>query len=454
MDSVAKDESSLLKAAVPSFAMRLACTALDAALCAARRLAILSGLKTNTSPAESPPPPQNPSSLRVMFTSSDNDSTSGAFLCMLELATSLKRHHNIDPIVILPCQGSGTALLAQASIPYLYVPSSDWTLPLSANHRSFSSARSIVRRHRLNHTAIRRIASLAQTLAVDISHNNTSWNPTGTLAARKARIPCIWHIRELLEEGQSRKLWSPSVCCSIFASANQLVATSKSIERKDSPLLPPGKITTIYDGCDVSRFLQPSRTILQSTPFTFIMVGGICAYKGHTDFAQACARLYTQGFRSFKILFVGNADPQTKSFLDSTFAAAGMSHLVEYCGRQPHPETFFSRADIAFTCSIFEAFGRVTVEAMLSGCLLIGRASGATSELVSHGSTGLLYSPQGDIPGNLCAQILHAVSHPSLMRTIAAAGRSHMASQMNLQRNVSSIASLYHSITSTPSPAN
>lgn len=47
--------------------------------------------------------------------------------------------------------------------------------------------------------------------------------------------------------------------------------------------------------------------------------------------------------------------------------------------------------DFEVMCSKFEAFGRVTVEALRSGKLFIGANTGATSEIVEDGITGYVY---------------------------------------------------------------
>lgn len=47
--------------------------------------------------------------------------------------------------------------------------------------------------------------------------------------------------------------------------------------------------------------------------------------------------------------------------------------------------------DIALVASCSEAFGRVTVEAMLAGMLVIGADVAGTSELICDGVNGILY---------------------------------------------------------------
>ena len=51
-----------------------------------------------------------------------------------------------------------------------------------------------------------------------------------------------------------------------------------------------------------------------------------------------------------------------------------------------------SIADVILVCSQWEAFGRITVEAMLTGKAVIASANGGTTELIKDGENGLLYT--------------------------------------------------------------
>ena len=53
--------------------------------------------------------------------------------------------------------------------------------------------------------------------------------------------------------------------------------------------------------------------------------------------------------------------------------------------------------DIALVASCSEAFGRVTVEAMLAGMLVIGADVAGTSELICDGVNGILYEDDNQI---------------------------------------------------------
>ena len=53
---------------------------------------------------------------------------------------------------------------------------------------------------------------------------------------------------------------------------------------------------------------------------------------------------------------------------------------------------YIKKCDIVCVCSYAEAFGLTTIEAMLSGALVIASDSGANSELIEDGKNGLLYA--------------------------------------------------------------
>lgn len=65
---------------------------------------------------------------------------------------------------------------------------------------------------------------------------------------------------------------------------------------------------------------------------------------------------------------------------------------VKFLGVVKDMKSLRKTVDFEVMCSKFEAFGRVTVEALRSGKLFIGANTGATSEIVEDGITGYVYS--------------------------------------------------------------
>ncbi len=415
-----------------------------------KRILTAVGLKRRgeTTPFDDSPPDKNKRGTRVLFAPSDNNETSGAFRSMVALARLLRDRHEIDPFVVLPCDGNGTDLLKEANLPYVHVPSSDWIVPLKTDRRSLRFAIDVVRKIRTNHLAVSTIASLIERYDVDLIHVNTTWGYVGALAAKRTSKPCIWHVREFLEEDQEATIWNRDAGNRLISDADAVVAISRSVAAKYSSLVPRNKLQQIYNGIDESRFLAPERTILERPPFTFVMVGGFQRYKGHVEFSKACVSLHSKGIRDFRVWFVGKGNDDVKRECANIFSDANMDSAVTFFGHQKDPAEFLKQADIAFTCSRFEAFGRVTVEAMLAGCLVVGLKTGGTPELIEDGETGLLFDPGSNAVDHIVEKAQWALENPERARTIAAAGTKRAMERFTSSRNADEIARLYRKILS------
>ena len=83
-------------------------------------------------------------------------------------------------------------------------------------------------------------------------------------------------------------------------------------------------------------------------------------------------------------------------------------------------ETAHRALDVFLMASKAEPFGMVTVEALASGCAVIGTRSGGTPDLLGHGDCGVLVAPED--PRALCDAILRRAQDGGLRRKLAQAG--------------------------------
>ena len=385
--------------------------------------------------------------LRVMFVASDNSAASGAFRSMTTLATLLRGRHGIDAFVVLPYSGNGTELLKENSIPHAFVNSADWTIPKDSNPKEWKRSHEIVSRAVGNHFAISILRDLIRRNHVDIVHVNTTWTYVGALAALSEGVPFVWHLREFLEEDQGRTIWSRYEGNTLIAASNAAIAISESMVNKYAPFVPAKRLVKIWNGIDETRCVVRERQCFDRMPYIFVLLGNFRRHKGHLEFSQACAMLYRRGVRNFKVWFVGEGDTGVKEECLSILSAAGMSELEVTCwGFQKSPEKILAQADVAFMCSRAEAFGRVTVEAMMSGCLVVGADTAATKELIKNGKTGILYHYSNGDVNALVEKMQLVISSPRQMREIASNGLNYALKNFTATRNAIEIAALYNSL--------
>ena len=77
------------------------------------------------------------------------------------------------------------------------------------------------------------------------------------------------------------------------------------------------------------------------------------------------------------------------------------------------------KSDIFIMNSKAEGFGRVTVEAMLAGCLVLGRRTGGTLEIIDNAKNGILY----DTEEEAARYLEHAIQDRILSQNLASEGR-------------------------------
>ncbi len=323
----------------------------------------------------------------VLFMASDNNSSSGAFLCMAELNTELNRR-GMSTAVILPEYGNGAAILEQQGIPYTYVPSRHWcrrseenwawkrpSALKAASDLTQPSGQAQEGTHAIEEdtNAIEETAQIIRKGHVKVVHNNTTYAHTGALAARLAGIPYVWHIREniaaqgfcFMEEGKARELFSQA------AGVAAVSAYVASCYRG----LSPSRTQVIYDGVDVRKYVRRDKELFRGNCVSILLAGVVTPLKRQEDLVEAAGFLKKWGI-PFRVRFAGSGEGDYMSFLGRRVKELGLEHEVEFCGRQDSLEKYYQEADIVAVCSGAEAFGRTTVEAQLAGCLVAGGHTG------------------------------------------------------------------------------
>ncbi|WP_405291004.1 glycosyltransferase [Methanobrevibacter sp.] len=380
--------------------------------------------------------------LNVLFIPSDNNRTSGAFLSMANLILNLKEKYNINELVILPNKGNGDEILSSFGIKFILIDSKDWVVPLSQK-RDDAFVKEINEKKRINNEAILKIREVINNNNFDIMHINTTYSYVGAEAAIKEKLPFVWHLREFLEEDQSNTLWDREEGNNLINKANKIIAISDSIFKKYENIFDKGRLVRIYNGIDAKKFYKPQRTIFNDEIIKFIMVGGFEYYKGQIEFAEACTKLYSSGFHNFEVSFVGTGRGDVKSKVEKIFSDAGMDN-VKYLGYKQNVEDYFAESDVSFTCAKSEAFGRTTVEAMLSGNIVIGADSAGTKELIKDGETGILFEHENS--QDLFEKMLLVVENIENSKKIANNGREFMSQNMTAEINADKIYALYNEV--------
>ena len=379
---------------------------------------------------------------RVLFIASDNDNSSGAFLSLVYLCDNLIKKYDIDVFVILPTIGNGGALLDEKNIPNAILTSFGWGIELSTE-RDNKCEKEISDKKLINDVAIKKLRRFLVKNKFNLVHINTTYPYIGAIAALKENVPFVWHLREMLEEDQGNTLWDREKGNQLINKANKVITISNSLNKKYSEFIDDDRLVTIYNGIEIEKFYSPQKEIFEEDTVKIIFIGYIVDYKGIYDFCDACIKLYEE-FKNLKILIVGSGQTDVADEIHTRFVKSGMDEIVEMLGFQKDVNKFLAQTDIFCMCSKSEAFGRTTVEAMLSGNFVVGANTAGTTELIEDGVTGILYN-QGS-SDDLCAKLSWAIRNKMKAKEMAKNGRQYMFENMSAERNADEIYQLYEEI--------
>ena len=247
------------------------------------------------------------------------------------------------------------------------------------------------------------------------------------LASRFSRARTVVHVREYLSGWYGRVInWMLKVagCEVIFNS----VATASAYSGLRNT-------SVIYNGVDGFKFDYKT---FAHRPLRVLMIGRINSWKGQGLLLEALARLPEPVKSAISTRIVGSAY-RGQEWLEKALREHA-NHLglgnVSFVPFTPNPEQEYVWADIVVVPSTRpEPFGRVAIEAMSAGCVVIAAAHGGLVEIVEHEKSGLLFMP-GDA-ADLAKMLSRVFDDRYLMMRIASIGRAryHECFQVSAYKN-------------------
>lgn len=340
----------------------------------------------------------------------------GASRSLLELIEQLSKKGHLC-FVLVPTEGELTAEFNARNIPYSTIPWRVWTCNegTGTSRRLVSGLWSFLRNSvRLNHAA-----KTVNLFAPDIIHTNSSKTAFGSMLAIRMGKPHTWHFREFLGgEFSAGIVFSLGQRISgkwIGVSSSAVVVISRVLERRFEHIAKKVPIHTVYNSVmSLSEMLKTVQTPFPSTtPLTLSMVGRFDPLK-QPLLALEAIKILRDGGKDIKLIMAGWGEPDDVDRVKQYISTNKLSACVELRGFVEDISEVYASSHALLICSIGEAFGRVTAEAMAYGRPVIGANAGATPELINHGVNGLLFNPNN--PKDLAEKISRTIVDPDLLQ--------------------------------------
>lgn len=277
----------------------------------------------------------------------------------------------------------------------------------------------------------------------------------GTLGARLAGCPIVWHahnilgdrktlalIRILARTGTVRKI----VCTSQAAAAQFPGQADKTI------VVPQGVDLDAFEPSPTSR--GRARAELGIGPDTPVagLVGDLIPLKGQDAFVQA-AQTAVRSLPSAVFLVVGDERPDGASRRYGQNLKSAISQLgpnVRLLGFQPDIVGLLNALDVLVIASTTETGPLVLMQALACGIPVISTPVGWAPQLLGDGACGDLY-PAGD-RAVLAEKLVHALSHPAMRASMSQAARQRAIERLDLKESQARIVGLIEATLDRPWP--
>ncbi len=336
---------------------------------------------------------------------------------------------------MLPDRGELAADLERAEIEVL-------VRPLSVIRRGLANPRGLTSLALAVAGDARALRSLIRERGVSLVHSNTSVILGGAAAAATARVPHVWHVREIYS--RFGRAW-PSYR-RILATARSLPCVSAATAAQFAG---SGRTQVIHDGLAIDPWRAPraqARAALGIDPqrATVAVLGRISDWKGQDVLVRALAepRLRDRGVVG---LLAGEPWPGAEQRLERVLQEArrlGVRDRVQLLGFRADVENVYGAADvIAVPSTEPDPLPGAAVEAAAAGCAVVASAHGGLPEIIHDRETGRLVRPS-DAPA-LAEAIDELIDDPDAAAELGAAAAIDVRSRFAPARLLAAIQQLY-----------
>lgn len=295
-----------------------------------------------------------------------------------------------------------------------------------------------------NAVALKKFSLLQIEDDIDLIHTNINRDLFGMMISRKYHIPNITHLRELLHSHFGLELLYNNQLDFMVSNTSRFLAISNTVKLEWSNYygIPDDKIHVIYDGIDVSCFIDPSRGEIRDV-HRIIMAGGVYPGKGQFILIQAIHLLKNWGVEVSADIY-GQIDNQNYySEMKKYILGNGLSDYVRFMGHSDSINNVLPNYDIGIVCSKAEGFGLATVEFLSAGLVVIASDTGANPEILHEGEYGYLFS-EGNAE-SLADKIIGVINDWGSAKQKAAKGQGYSVLNYNIMTSMEKLIGEYES---------
>lgn len=220
------------------------------------------------------------------------------------------------------------------------------------------------------------ITKIIKSEHINIVHTNVGPITCGYKAASRMRIPHIWHIREYGDRDFNIKMFpSKEYFRKKLQRSNVITITKDLLFYNHLETSPKAKV--IYNGV---RRVDEKYFDGNKERF-FLCASRVSPEKGFDQIIRVFA-LFVKSNPEYKLVILGKCNSEYLRALQIKANELGVTHAIDFLGFKENVSDYMYTAKALLVASLSEGFGRMTAEAAFAGCLVIGKDTAGTKEIL------------------------------------------------------------------------
>ncbi|MFD2180173.1 glycosyltransferase family 4 protein [Veronia pacifica] len=330
---------------------------------------------------------------KILFVFHNNDGHSGATASMLDIIKYLANQNNLTLCAVIPhkpgnLESNLRDLNVEVFIERYY--SCRYGNKESSFFAKLPTLKSLLKSALTFLSAVK--FHFSKNNKFDLVYSNTTDNFWGSIYSIISSIDHICHIREfgLDDQNQLQSIGNRNYYNLLNKSTVNVIAISKSISKYlvEERNIECGKIVEIYD--DVGDELEDFQYRKFNSEIRLLMVGSFLEGKGQEFVIESIQLLKNQGL-DIHLGLIGDDSTPYASYLKRKCSELEIEKNVHFYGFRHDVKKIRKSYNFAVIASTAEAFGRVTIEGMMSSQIVIASDTGANTELIKQNINGFLF---------------------------------------------------------------
>ena len=383
--------------------------------------------------------------MNLLMIHSDRDEMYGAVHSMLELLTNLNKNYNVIPTLVVSKEGFSTEYCKKMG--WNYIVAGHCNFMMGAGTKKKQRIRDLFKllfylRYRIkNFFAIKKIEKQIDFNNIDLIHTNVNVCDIGAVLSRKHQIPHVWHLREFGDLDYNRIVFRKKYINFMNDNCDMFFAISNAVRKHwIAKGLSAKKVVTIYNGVDIINSKNNTDSV-NNQKINFCFSGSISESKGQYKVIEALSKINELKLKKIHVDIIGDGPADYVNKLKRNVELYNLNDVVTFLGYQKNVRDLLGKYDVGLMCSRSEAFGRVTIEYMVSGLCVLASNRGANIELINDKKTGLLFDYEND--KDLKEKIEWCIDNYSDIKKIGDNSQKYAISNFTSEINAKNIYSSY-----------